>query len=154
MDVGARSVDLTLRDEPPCTSLPADGSLVMGAVAKLTPTHALVSLGGRRCGRVGVVDADDAYLDKPLSRLRVGAYVRAYVLRCDEDGARIDLSLRQQHGAAWEGCERPSRVAKKDRVPMSLDPRWLKKGDSVRGWVTEVSKKGVFGERLRGWVGA
>lgn len=89
-----RSLDLTLREGASTRDDPKEGDLVMGVVKKVEGSFAAISLGPRNVGRVNIADVDDAYCDRPLSRLSPGMFVACRVLRADEELRKIDLSLR------------------------------------------------------------
>jgi len=70
------------------------GDTVEGNITKLLDFGAIVDLGGGRDGMIHVSELKDGYVKNPSDVLRVGDFVRAKVIRVDEDG-RIGLSLKQ-----------------------------------------------------------
>ena len=153
---------------PSCLHVPKPGRVVLGRVVEVTPQYAKVSLGPSTLARVSMGEVHDLWTDFPLAALSAGTFVRGKVLPVVEnhqDGghhtsssssspsssswswsssSRLTLSLRPQFGGDIEGVDRPASVRRADRVPIRYDPRVLKKGDAVRGWVAGVNSKGAF----------
>jgi len=70
------------------------GDVIEGTVIKILDFGAIVDLGGGRDGMIHVSELKQGYVKTVQEVVKVGDFVRAKVIRADEDG-RIGLSIKQ-----------------------------------------------------------
>ena len=71
------------------------GEIVEGNVIKILEFGAIVDLGGGKDGMIHVSELKDGFVKKVEDVLKVGDFVRVKIVKVDEDGGRIGLSLKQ-----------------------------------------------------------
>ena len=113
----------------------AEGSIVTGTVARLTPFGAFVNLGGVD-GLVHISELSWSRIKQPSDVVQPGQKVDVLVLKIDPDANRISLSLRQAAPDPWLiACDR------------------YKVGDVVKGRITRLANKYAFIEIMPGVEG-
>ncbi|PFH55955.1 hypothetical protein XA68_17330 [Ophiocordyceps unilateralis] len=139
VDVAKRHLDLSARSSPSSgavtwESLQAD-MVVPGKVVNVNERHVLVRLGDAVSGPVQLPDMADDYADVNTLNYRRGDIVRVSVVEVDAGSQRLRLSLR------------PSRIMSSTMAVVDKEisnVSQLTVGDLVRGFVKNVSDKGLF----------
>jgi polyribonucleotide nucleotidyltransferase len=70
------------------------GEIIEGNVIKTLEFGAIVDLGGGKDGMIHVSELKNGFVKKVEDVVKVGDFVRAKIIRADEDG-RIGLSIKQ-----------------------------------------------------------
>jgi rRNA biogenesis protein RRP5 len=149
-------------------ALPAAGSVQLGRITTVGGTGVRVQLSARSAGRVALTDIHDGPVKQALAGLQAGQYCKAVVLGVDpaassaggseEGGSQLLLSLRP---AAGGQCAAHAAAAKQQRqqavgggtgsaleIPElaagPLQPKQLKPGQRVAGYVKSSGSAGVF----------
>lgn len=113
----------------------SEGSIVTGRVTKATERAILVQLGPTLVGQVGLTDLADDFDEAKPTKYQKNDVVRACVTAIDRANKKLHLSTR------------PSKVlssslpVKDHQILETVD---VKTGDFVRGFVKNVTDKGVF----------
>jgi len=147
----------------------APGTVVKGTVTSLPDFGAFVDLGGVE-GLVHVSEISRARVKRPKDALKLGQEVEVKVLKVEEGGERISLSMRELEPDPWQGVAvrypRGSRFTGKvlrhadfgmfvelepdveglihvSQLPpgKEMGDETLQAGTSVEGWVREVDAK-------------
>jgi polyribonucleotide nucleotidyltransferase len=71
------------------------GEIVEGNVVKIMEFGAIVDLGGGKDGMIHVSELKSGFVKKVEDVLKMGDFVRVKIIKVDEDGGRIGLSLKQ-----------------------------------------------------------
>jgi polyribonucleotide nucleotidyltransferase len=71
------------------------GEIVEGNVIKIMEFGAIVDLGGGKDGMIHVSELKSGFVKKVEDVLKMGDFVRVKIIKVDEDGGRIGLSLKQ-----------------------------------------------------------
>ncbi len=71
------------------------GEIVEGNVIKILEFGAIVDLGGGKDGMIHVSELRSGFVKNVEDVLKVGDFVRVKIIKVDEDGGRIGLSLKQ-----------------------------------------------------------
>ena len=111
------------------------GSVIDGTVASLTEFGAFVDLGGAQ-GLVHVSEISHRRLEHPSAVLSEGQQVRVKVLKVEQGGRRISLSMRALEPDPWKDLA--------DRFPH---------GAVVKGKVEKANQVGAFIELAPGLTG-
>jgi len=74
------------------------GEIVEGNVVKIMEFGAIVDLGGGKDGMIHVSELKEGFVKKVEDVLKMGDFVRVKIIKVDEDGGRIGLSLKQMAG--------------------------------------------------------
>jgi small subunit ribosomal protein S1 len=102
------------------------GSVREGKVASLTDFGAFVDLGGVQ-GLVHVSEISRRRVEKPEEVLSVGQKVQVKILKVEQDGKRISLSMKALEPDPWDGVRKR-----------------FSEGEVVRGTVEKVAPFGAF----------
>jgi ribosomal protein S1 len=102
------------------------GSVREGKVASLTDFGAFVDLGGVQ-GLVHVSEISRQRVEKPEEVLKVGQQVKVKILKVEQGGKRISLSMKALEPDPWEGVRQR-----------------FTEGSVVRGTVEKVAPFGAF----------
>jgi small subunit ribosomal protein S1 len=112
------------------------GSVMQGKVTRLEPFGAFVDLGGGLEGLVHVSALSRKRVENPSEVVHVGAQVRVKVMKIEEGGKRIGLSMKELEADPWDDLG--ARVAV---------------GTTVTGRVVRLMEFGAFVELLPGIEG-
>ena len=104
----------------------AEGDVLDGVISGLRDFGAFVDLGGAD-GLIHISELAWHRVQNPADVVTVGQKVRVYVLRLDQDGKRIGLSLKRLQMNPWSEVE--------DRYHV---------GQMIEGKITRLSKYGAF----------
>ena len=104
----------------------AEGDVLDGVIIGLRDFGAFVDLGGAD-GLIHISELAWHRVQNPADVVTVGQKVRVYVLRLDQDGKRIGLSLKRLQMNPWSEVE--------DRYHV---------GQMIEGKITRLSKYGAF----------
>ncbi len=103
------------------------GNVVVGKVAKILPTGAIVEIEDGVSGFVPISEISWNYIEKPEEVLREGRKIKVKILGIDTENRRMRLSVRETTENPWK------------RVMEELD-----KGSVIKGKVKKVMKSGVL----------
>ncbi|MGV2434855.1 MAG UNVERIFIED_CONTAM: S1 RNA-binding domain-containing protein [Anaerolineae bacterium] len=104
----------------------AEGDVLEGVISGLRDFGAFVDLGGAD-GLIHISELAWHRVQNPADVVTVGQRVKVYVLRLDQDGKRIGLSLKRLQPNPWAEIE--------DRYHV---------GQMIEGKITRLSKYGAF----------
>ncbi|HVN26597.1 MAG TPA: polyribonucleotide nucleotidyltransferase [Candidatus Paceibacterota bacterium] len=71
------------------------GEIIEGNIIKILEFGAIVDLGGGKDGMIHVSELKQGFVKKVEDVVKLGDFVRAKIIKVDEDGGRIGLSLKQ-----------------------------------------------------------
>lgn len=103
------------------------GNVVVGKVAKILPTGAIVEIEDGVSGFVPISEISWNYIEKPEEVLREGKNIKVKILGIDTENRRMRLSVKEATENPWK------------RVMEELD-----KGSVIKGKVKKVMKSGVL----------
>jgi len=103
------------------------GNVVVGKVAKILPTGAIVEIEDGVSGFVPISEISWNYIEKPEEVLREGGKIKVKILGIDTENRRMRLSVKEATENPWK------RVM-----------RELNKGSVIKGKVKKVMKSGAL----------
>ncbi len=103
------------------------GNVVVGKVAKILPTGAIVEIEDGVSGFVPISEMSWNYIEKPEEVLKEGRKVKVKILNVDMENRKMRLSIRETTENPWK------------RVMEELD-----KGSVIRGKVKKIMKSGAL----------
>ena len=150
VDVKSNRLDLSARSAQSTEQLTfkniSKGMVIPGKVTRVNERHIMVQLSDNVSGPVNLTDLSDDFDEADPTKYSKNDIIRVCVTDIDATNKRISLSTR------------PSRVLNSSlpvQDPEILSVSQVKVGDTLRGFVKDVSEKGLFinlGHNLKAYV--
>ncbi|SZF05122.1 unnamed protein product [Blumeria hordei] len=138
LEISTGRLDLSARSKAGSTLTYKDiskGMIIPGKVTKVEKSHIMVQISDAIVGQIQLTDLSDNFSETDLKKYSKNDIIRVCVCDIDEPNRKIRLSAR------------PSRVLNSSLTVQDPDISsiaQLKVGDVVRGFVKNITEKGIF----------